>query len=77
MQPDGLFCSPFVNFLLGFVQPQQLPFFSGLEVDHAFVYSIHTFWYRRSRRIAPFDTVFRNGVSFHIVCILCYFIVDQ
>ena len=29
MQPDGLSCSPIVNFLLGFVQPPQLSFFFG------------------------------------------------
>jgi len=74
---DGLSCSPIVNFLLGFVQPRQLLFFFGLGVDHAFVYLFRTFWYRMSRQIALFDNVSRSGLSFHIVCITCYFFVDQ
>jgi len=77
MQPDGLSCSPIVNLLPCFVQPRQLLFFFGLEVDRAFVYLIRTFWYRMSRRIAPFNNVSRIGLSFHIVCIPCYFVVDQ
>jgi len=77
MQPDGLFCSQIVNFLPGFVQPRQLLFFSGFEVDHTFIYLIRTFWYRMSRWIALFGNVSRNGSSFDIVCILCYFFVDQ
>jgi len=48
MQPHDQFCSLFVNFLPGFVQPQQLLFFSGFEVDHALAYLICTFWYRMS-----------------------------
>jgi len=77
MQPDGLSCSQVVNLLPGFVQPRQLLFFSGLEVDRVFVYLIRTFWYRMSRQIAPFDNVSRSGLSFHNVCIPCYFFVDQ
>ena len=77
MPLDGLLGSPIVNFLLGFVQPQQLLSFSGFEVDRVFVYLIRTFWYRMSRRIAPSDHVSRNGLSFHIVCIPCYFVVDR
>jgi len=61
MPLDGLFCSPIVNFLLDFVQPRQLLFFSGLGVDRAFVYLSRTFWYRMSRRIALSDNVSRNG----------------
>jgi len=45
MQPDGLLCSPIVNFLPGFVQPRQLHFFSVLAVDRAFIYLFRTFWY--------------------------------
>jgi len=71
MHVDGLPGSPIVNFLPGFVQPPQLLFFSGFEVDRAFVYLILTLMYRMSRQIAPFDNVSRNGWSFHIVYMPC------
>jgi len=77
MQPDGLFCSLTVNFLPGLVWPRQLLFFSGLGFGGVFVYFLRTAWYRTLRQIVPFDNVSRNRLSFHIVCIPCYFFVGQ
>ena len=71
MHVDGLSGSPIVNFLRGFVQPRQLLFFFGFEVDRVFVYLIRTFWYRMLRQIALSDNVSRNGWSFHIVYMPC------
>jgi len=69
MQPDGLSCSPIVNFLLGFVEPRQLLFFSGLGGDRVFIWCLLPFGTERHDRLL-FSTMFPE-VFYHFTLCTC------